>query len=180
MHNLCMLLDISRSWIVSNLGLYSISSCMPFAPAFRSHSLRPPTCIPSLPPPWQQACEPAQPVLRRCLLRITTGRLIRHNLQTTVPERTTLLSPRRSRHAVVCPSWLAYDATTRMLSCSGEAMYGSGSISSLSADSGGRLTVTGKAQAPTGGLSCPWARTYSYIIVLPVWRTQVGIEVGFV
>lgn len=78
------------------------------------------------------------------------------------------------------PWWLAYDATTRMLSCSGEAMYGSGSISSLSADSGGRLTVTGKAQVPTGGLSCPWARTYSYVIVIPVWRTQVGIEVGFV
>lgn len=51
------------------------------------------------------------------------------------------------------PSWLTYDATTRMLYCSDETMYGSGSISSLSADSSGKLTVTGKAQAPIGGVA---------------------------
>ena len=51
------------------------------------------------------------------------------------------------------PSWLTYDAVGKALYCSDETFSGSGSISSFSADVNGRLTLTGKALAPTGGVA---------------------------
>jgi 6-phosphogluconolactonase (cycloisomerase 2 family) len=51
------------------------------------------------------------------------------------------------------PSWLTYDGDTKSLYCSDEQMYGSGSISSFSIGSDGRLTQTGKATAPYGGVA---------------------------
>jgi 6-phosphogluconolactonase (cycloisomerase 2 family) len=53
----------------------------------------------------------------------------------------------------VMPSWLTYDSTNKMLYCSDESYYGSGSISSFSVGSDGRLTQTAKASAILGAVA---------------------------
>ncbi|KAK4561323.1 hypothetical protein LTR86_004640 [Recurvomyces mirabilis] len=51
------------------------------------------------------------------------------------------------------PSWLTYDATAKNVYCSDETMSGTGSISSFSANGNDALTVTGKTNAPIGGVA---------------------------
>lgn len=51
------------------------------------------------------------------------------------------------------PAWLTYEPASRALYCSDETMFGQGSISSFTAAGDGRLTATGKAAAPAGGVA---------------------------